>query len=109
MSNGDTPLSLPALNKKYQVDFSLISGELGWEFYVKNDQATALYDAIMSAGQKHGIGHIGSYAVNSMRLEKGFRLWGAEVPSENMIQNLLCYIEFYCLHFCVHAPKFQFR
>ena len=33
----------------------------------------------MEAGQKHGIGHIGGYAVNSMRIEKGFRLWGAEV------------------------------
>ena len=56
-----------------------IAGELGWEFYVKNDEATQLYAAIMDAGQKYGIGHIGSYAVNTMRLEKGFRLWGAEV------------------------------
>jgi len=61
------------------VCFFLLKGELGWEFYVKNDEAADLYDAIMNAGQKHGIGHIGSYAVNSMRLEKGFRLWGAEV------------------------------
>ncbi|XP_066932255.1 dimethylglycine dehydrogenase, mitochondrial-like [Clytia hemisphaerica] len=55
------------------------TGELGWEFYVANDQASALYDAIMDTGQKHGIGHIGGYAINSMRLEKGFRLWGAEM------------------------------
>ena len=46
---------------------------------MKNEEATQLYAAIMNAGQKHGIGHIGGYAVNSMRIEKGFRLWGAEV------------------------------
>ena len=57
----------------------LFIGELGWEFYVKNEQARDLYAAIMNAGQKHNIGFIGSYAINAMRLEKGFRLWGAEV------------------------------
>ncbi|XP_057306789.1 dimethylglycine dehydrogenase, mitochondrial-like [Hydractinia symbiolongicarpus] len=55
------------------------TGELGWEFYVKNDRALELYNALVSADQKFSIGHIGSYAINSMRIEKGFRLWGAEM------------------------------
>lgn len=57
----------------------LFSGELGWEFYVENSRAVELYRAIMESGEKYNIGHIGGYAINSMRIEKGFRLWGAEV------------------------------
>ena len=75
-------------------------GELGWEFYVANDQASALYDAIMDAGQKHGIGHIGGYAINSMRLEKGFRLWGAEVKHKEKILSTLK-AHFYLGHPCL--------
>ena len=57
----------------------LFSGELGWEFYVKNEETVKLYQGLLEAGQEFGIDHVGSHAVNSMRLEKGFRLWGAEV------------------------------
>lgn len=55
------------------------TGELGWELYVNNDRAVDLYNKIMDAGQKFNIGHIGGYAINSMRIEKGFRMWGAEM------------------------------
>ena len=54
-------------------------GELGWEFYVKNEDAVHLYEGLVEAGKEFDIGHVGSYAINSLRLEKGFRLWGAEV------------------------------
>ena len=54
-------------------------GELGWELYTDNQHALELYKSIMEAGKKFDIGHIGGYAINSMRVEKGFRLWGAEV------------------------------
>jgi len=33
----------------------------------------------MDAGQKEGIDNFGTYALNALRLEKGFRAWGAEV------------------------------
>ncbi len=46
---------------------------------MKNEDTVQLYEALMEAGQEFGIDHVGSYAVNSLRLEKGFRLWGAEV------------------------------
>ena len=38
-----------------------------------------LYEALLAAGEDHGIGDFGTYALNSLRLEKGFRLWGFEV------------------------------
>ncbi|KAG7246327.1 hypothetical protein CRUP_006062, partial [Coryphaenoides rupestris] len=38
----------------------------------------AVYQAIMAAGKEEGIDNFGTYAMNSLRLEKGFRGWGAE-------------------------------
>ena len=55
-------------------------GELGWELYMEQKHMAALYQAIMAAGQEEGIDNFGTYAMNSLRLEKGFRGWGAEVP-----------------------------
>ena len=43
------------------------------------DQLEALYDALMTAGEEYGIGDFGTYAMTSMRIEKGFRAWGNEV------------------------------
>lgn len=55
------------------------TGELGWEMYCKMDQLRPLYDALMEAGQEHGIGDFGTYALTCLRLEKGFRAWGSEM------------------------------
>lgn len=55
-----------ALRMSYQ-------GELGWELHVPMDKMADVYDAIWAAGQDHGIANFGSYALNSMRLEKGFK------------------------------------
>ena len=38
-----------------------------------------VYDALLEAGQEFGIGDFGQYAMNSLRIEKGFRAWGQEV------------------------------
>ena len=38
-----------------------------------------VYDALLEAGQDQGIGDFGTYAMNSLRMEKGIRAWGAEV------------------------------
>lgn len=40
---------------------------------------SAVYEALMGTGQDEGIDNFGTYAMNSLRLEKGFRAWGAEV------------------------------
>jgi len=58
-------------------------GELGWELHVPADQATVLYEAIWQAGPQRGLVNAGHYAINSLRLEKGYRAWGREVgPDE---------------------------
>jgi dimethylglycine dehydrogenase len=54
-----------ALRMSYQ-------GELGWELHVPMSGLLAVYDALWAAGEEHDIANFGSYALNSMRLEKGF-------------------------------------
>lgn len=55
------------------------TGELGWELYHRREDSAALYEAIMNAGQEEGIDNFGTYAMNALRLEKGFRAWGSEM------------------------------
>ncbi len=57
-------------------------GELGWELYVKNTDAAAVYDALKEAGQDLGLVDAGYYAIDSMRLEKGYRAFGKELTPE---------------------------
>ncbi|HEY3181444.1 MAG TPA: glycine cleavage T C-terminal barrel domain-containing protein, partial [Gaiellaceae bacterium] len=58
-------------------------GELGWEIYAPMEQGAALWDIIWEAGQPHGIvpAGIGVYGTTG-RIEKGYRLFGAELESE---------------------------
>ena len=57
-------------------------GELGWELHPAMEHMEALYDALVEAGAEHGIRNFGLYAVNSLRLEKAYRSWGAELTNE---------------------------
>lgn len=57
-------------------------GELGWELHVPMDQLAKLYDAVWAAGEAFGIADVGTYAINSMRLEKAYKGWGAELTNE---------------------------
>src|SRR5262249_12405650 len=54
-------------------------GELGWELHVPMEAAGAVYDALMEAGRPHGIANAGYRAIESLRLEKGYRAWGADI------------------------------
>ena len=56
-------------------------GELGWEFYCPSEYAIALWDTLMDAGQPHGLKPGGYKAIESLRLEKGYRVWGSDVTS----------------------------
>ncbi|PRD35755.1 UNVERIFIED_CONTAM: Dmgdh [Trichonephila clavipes] len=60
--------------------------ELGWELYHSAKHTDALYKALLDAGGEFEIGDFGTYALNTLRLEKGFRMWGAEM---NMDSNPL--------------------
>jgi len=57
-------------------------GELGWELHHPMNQMGALYDAICEVGKKENIVNFGTYAVNSLRMEKAYRGWGAELTGE---------------------------
>ena len=54
-------------------------GELGWEIHIPRDETVPLYRAILRAGEPHGLVNGGHYAINSLRLEKGYRAWGADI------------------------------
>ena len=58
-------------------------GELGWELHVPMDQLALVYDRLMDAGLDFGITNAGHYAINSLRLEKGYRAWGAELSPDD--------------------------
>ena len=57
-------------------------GELGWELYVPVEFAAAVYEEIVAAGAELGLRNAGYYAVDSLRLEKGYRAWGRELTPE---------------------------
>jgi dimethylglycine dehydrogenase len=54
-------------------------GELGWELHAANHQLVALYEAIWAAGEQFGIRNFGIYAVDSLRLDKCYRGWKADL------------------------------
>ncbi|WP_146347070.1 GcvT family protein [Phaeobacter marinintestinus] len=54
------------------------AGELGWEVHALNEHVPAIYDAILAAGAKP----FGMYALNSLRLEKGYRAWKGDLSTD---------------------------
>ena len=58
-------------------------GELGWELYCRTEFGLALWDTLWSAGQEHGLVAGGYKAIDSLRLEKGYRVWGADITPED--------------------------
>ncbi len=57
-------------------------GELGWELHHPIERLPDLYDALVAAGEPHGMVHYGSYAMNVMRIEKGYKAMGSELTTE---------------------------
>jgi len=57
-------------------------GELGWELHHPMNQMESLYDSIHEVGKKQNIINFGTYAVNSLRMEKAYRGWGSELTGE---------------------------
>jgi len=54
------------------------AGELGWEIHAANADIPALYDAVIGAGAKP----FGMFALNSMRIEKGYRAWKGDLSTD---------------------------
>jgi glycine cleavage system aminomethyltransferase T/glycine/D-amino acid oxidase-like deaminating enzyme len=57
-------------------------GELGWELYCPLEFGLRLWDTIWEAGREHGLVAGGYKAIDSLRLEKGYRVWGADITPE---------------------------
>ena len=57
-------------------------GELGWELYCPAEFGLRLWDTIREAGHNKGLTPGGYKAVDSLRLEKGYRVWGADITPE---------------------------
>lgn len=54
-------------------------GELGWELHVPLAATGEVFDALMEAGAPHGLRPVGYRALESLRLEKGYRVWGSDI------------------------------
>jgi sarcosine dehydrogenase len=58
-------------------------GELGWELHLPVEYAQTVYQAIMQAGEPLGLVNAGYRAIESLRLEKGYRAWGADIGPDH--------------------------
>ena len=58
-------------------------GELGWELHVPSESLVTVYEALMAAGRDHGIRNAGYRAIESLRLEKGYRAWGSDIGPDH--------------------------
>jgi 4-methylaminobutanoate oxidase (formaldehyde-forming) len=58
-------------------------GELGWELHIPTEFAVTVYDALMAGGAEHGIANAGYRAIETLRLEKGYRSWGADIGPDH--------------------------
>jgi 4-methylaminobutanoate oxidase (formaldehyde-forming) len=62
-------------------------GELGWELHIPLPETGRVYDALMTAGAAHGIRPVGYRALESLRLEKGYRAWSSDItPNDTPVE-----------------------
>ena len=62
-------------------------GELGWELYCPTEYGAGLWRALWEAGRPHGLVAGGYRAIDSLRLEKGYRVWAADItPDETPLE-----------------------
>jgi glycine cleavage system aminomethyltransferase T/glycine/D-amino acid oxidase-like deaminating enzyme len=57
-------------------------GELGWELYASSEYGVTLWETLWNAGQDHGLVAGGYRAIDSLRLEKGYRVWSTDLTAE---------------------------
>ena len=57
-------------------------GELGWELHIPTEYTAHVYEQLWWAGQAHGMVNAGYRAIESLRLEKGYRYWGADITPD---------------------------
>jgi dimethylglycine dehydrogenase len=57
-------------------------GALGWELHFPVEHAHHLFDAVFAAGHEYGIGMVGMRAMESLRMEKSYRMWGSDMTRD---------------------------
>jgi 4-methylaminobutanoate oxidase (formaldehyde-forming) len=57
-------------------------GELGWELHMPVEYALYVYDILWKAGKSLGLANVGYRCIESLRLEKGYRYWSADISTE---------------------------
>jgi glycine cleavage system aminomethyltransferase T/glycine/D-amino acid oxidase-like deaminating enzyme len=73
-------------------------GEMGWELYCPAEYGAGLWRTLWEAGREHGLVAAGYRAIDSLRLEKGYRVWAADItPDETPLEA--------GLEFCVRADR----
>jgi glycine cleavage system aminomethyltransferase T/glycine/D-amino acid oxidase-like deaminating enzyme len=76
---GDVPV------RAFRVTYT---GEFGWELYCPSEYGAGLWRALWEAGEPHGLVAGGYRAIDSLRLEKGYRVWGADItPDETPFEG----------------------
>ena len=58
-------------------------GELGWELLIPTDVAMHVYETLQDAGAAFGLKHAGFFAINALRMEKGYRHWGHDIGQDD--------------------------
>ena len=58
-------------------------GELGWELHFPVEYAASVYAALHEAGRPHGLRNAGYRAIETLRLEKGYRAWAADIGPDH--------------------------
>ncbi|MEO1111522.1 MAG: FAD-dependent oxidoreductase [Pseudomonadota bacterium] len=58
-------------------------GELGWELHLPTEYAQTVYDALHQAGEPFGLRNAGYRAIETLRLEKGYRAWGSDIGPDH--------------------------
>jgi 4-methylaminobutanoate oxidase (formaldehyde-forming) len=76
-------------------------GELGWELYIPTEFSNNVFDALMTEGEKFNLKLVGLHAIDSLRLEKGYKHWSADItPDQTPFEA--------GLGFCVKMEKTSF-
>ena len=66
----------------YAIRISYV-GELGWELHIPAEQALGVYELLLEAGKAYGLANAGYRAIESLRLEKGYRAWGSDIGPDH--------------------------
>ncbi len=79
-----------ATSQKIELGYAMVRasritfvGELGWELYIPTEFMLGVYDEIVAAGAAFDLAHAGYHALNSLRMEKGYRHWSHDITDED--------------------------